>query len=114
MTKYLTDEEAGALVRRSARTIERWRREEGLRFLQGTPPVIDPADLLDFLEHKKARLWFKHNRHISKRTGVASSRSDGVSRNLMGVFEANDFQRGRAIFAKHRLFSKAGGRRRDD
>lgn len=38
---FLTDAEAGRLIRRSAATIRRWRTNEGLPFIPGRPPLID-------------------------------------------------------------------------
>jgi hypothetical protein len=52
-TQFLTDIEAGKMVKRNSETIARWRRGEGLRFVPGRPCLIERKDLLAFLEARK-------------------------------------------------------------
>ena len=54
-TQFLTDIEAGKMVKRNSETIARWRRGEGLRFVPGRPCLIERKDLLAFWKRVNAR-----------------------------------------------------------
>ena len=83
---FLTDIEAGALVKRNAETVARWRRCEGLRFVPGRPCLVELKDFLNFLEARKCT---KHKHHLTsslstaaafgKSAGASTTASDGSS-----------------------------------
>lgn len=65
---YLTDAEAGALIRKSAATVRRWRRGEGLAFLPGRPALIERSEFLTFVALRKLRIW---SREVTDRDVLA-------------------------------------------